>query len=143
MLRALVEVERIEWIRLLYGYPDEVDDALLEVMAGPKICRYLDIPFQHAHPAVVRRMGRGLGGERALRLLRKIRAALPGLAVRTSLIVGFPGEGRAEFEALLRFVEEARFEHLGVFEYSLKPARRPPRSAIPSRPPSRAGARPS
>jgi ribosomal protein S12 methylthiotransferase len=118
LLDALGGVEEIDWIRLLYGYPDEVGDALLEAMAGSKVCRYLDIPFQHAHPSVLRRMGRGVAGGRALGLLDKIRAALPGVAVRTSVIVGFPGEGRAEFEALLRFVEAARFDHLGVFEYS-------------------------
>ena len=118
LLSALLKVEEVDWVRLLYGYPDEVNDALLEVMAEPKICRYLDIPFQHAHPAIIRRMGRGIHGDHALDLLRKIRSALPGVAVRTSVIVGFPGEGRAEFEALLRFVEEARFDHLGVFEYS-------------------------
>lgn len=118
LLRALARVEGVDWIRLLYGYPDEVDDSLLEAMADAKVCRYLDLPFQHAHPALVRRMGRGLDGARALGLIAKIRAALPGVALRTSLIVGFPGEGREEFEALLRFVEEARFDHLGVFEYS-------------------------
>jgi len=120
LLRALLEVREAEWIRFLYGYPDEVSDALLEIMAEPKICRYLDIPFQHAHPDVLRRMGRGLHGGRALRLVGKIRARLPGAAIRTSLIVGFPGEGRAEFQALLRFVEEARFDHLGVFSYSFE-----------------------
>ncbi|MBN2206771.1 MAG: 30S ribosomal protein S12 methylthiotransferase RimO [Candidatus Aminicenantes bacterium] len=120
LLRTLVGVEGVDWIRLLYGYPDEVDDALLEAMADPKVCRYLDIPFQHAHPDILRRMGRGLAGPRALRLLAKIRGALPGVALRTSVIVGFPGEGRAEFEALLRFVEEARFDHLGVFAYSME-----------------------
>jgi ribosomal protein S12 methylthiotransferase len=120
LLRALLEVRETEWIRFLYGYPDEVSDALLEIMAEPKICRYLDIPFQHVHPDVLRRMGRGLPGDRALRLVAKIRARLPGAAIRTSLIVGFPGEGRAEFQALLRFVEEARFDHLGVFSYSFE-----------------------
>ncbi len=120
LLAALLEVREVDWIRLLYGYPNEVSDALVEIMAEPKICRYLDIPFQHAHPAIIRGMKRGLHGDRALRLIAKIRARLPGVAIRTSLIVGFPGEGRAEFEALLRFVEEARFDHLGVFSYSLE-----------------------
>jgi ribosomal protein S12 methylthiotransferase len=123
LLTALLGVRGLAWIRLLYGYPDEVSDALLEVMTEPRICRYLDLPFQHAHPVLIRRMKRGLHGEAALRLLDRIRARLPGVAIRTSLIVGFPGEGRAEFDALRRFVEAARFDHLGVFTYSREPGR--------------------
>ncbi len=87
-------------------------------MSGPKICRYFDIPFQHADRALVKAMKRGLDGDRALRLLDRIRTKLPGAAVRTSLIVGFPGEGPKEFAVLRRFVETARFDHLGVFAYS-------------------------
>jgi ribosomal protein S12 methylthiotransferase len=118
LLARLDLVESLGWIRFLYGYPEEVDDALLEAMSLPKICRYLDIPFQHADPSLVRAMGRGMDGEAALRLLDKIRTKLPGVAVRTSLIVGFPGEGRKEFVSLKRFVGKARFEHLGVFAFS-------------------------
>ncbi len=118
LLERLVRVEGVEWIRVLYGYPGEITGPLLDVMADPKVCRYFDIPFQHSDPGLIRVMGRGMDGSRALRLLERIRTRLPGAAVRTSLIVGFPGEGRKEFAALRRFVEEARFDHLGVFAYS-------------------------
>ncbi|HVP89935.1 MAG TPA: 30S ribosomal protein S12 methylthiotransferase RimO [Terriglobales bacterium] len=118
LVERLLGVPGLEWIRLLYGYPEEVTDDLLGVMTEAQVCRYLDLPFQHADPAIVRAMGRGLDGDRALELLERIRVRLPGVAVRTSLIVGFPGEGRREFAALLRFVLRARFDHLGVFAYS-------------------------
>ncbi len=118
LLERLLPVRGLEWIRFLYGYPEEVTDRLLEVMTEAKVCRYLDIPFQHADPRLVKAMRRGLDGARALGLLARIRGRVPGIAIRTSLIVGFPGEGRREFAALLRFVEQARFDHLGVFTYS-------------------------
>jgi ribosomal protein S12 methylthiotransferase len=118
LLQKLIGVRGIEWIRLLYGYPEEITDALLEVMQDPKICPYLDIPFQHSDPVLVQSMKRAMAGPRALKLLKKIRAKIPGLSIRTSLIVGFPGEQRKEFEGLIRFVKEARFDHLGVFTYS-------------------------
>ena len=127
LLERLGRVEGVEWIRFLYGYPEEIDDQLLEAMAGPKICRYLDVPFQHADPGLVKAMRRGMDGERALWLLDRIRTKLPDVVLRTSLIVGFPGEGRGEFAVLRRFVEAARFDHLGVFAYSPEtgtPARR-------------------
>jgi ribosomal protein S12 methylthiotransferase len=118
LLERLVRTSGVEWIRFLYGYPEEISDPLLEIMADPKICRYLDIPFQHSDPGLIKAMKRGLDGTRALRLLERIRAKLPGAAVRTSLIVGFPGERRREFAGLLKFVRAARFDHLGVFTYS-------------------------
>ena len=118
LLRRLVRVDGLAWVRFLYGYPEGVTDGLLDAMTHPAVCRYLDIPFQHSDARVVRAMRRGLDGPRALRLLERVRTRLPGAAVRTSLIVGFPGEGRKEFKDLLRFVEEARFDHLGVFAYS-------------------------
>jgi ribosomal protein S12 methylthiotransferase len=118
LLQKLIEVRGIDWIRLLYGYPEEITDTLLEVMQDPKICPYLDIPFQHADPVLIKRMKRSMDGRRAVELLQKIRAKIPGLSVRTSLIVGFPGEQGKEFENLIRFVKEARFDHLGVFTYS-------------------------
>jgi ribosomal protein S12 methylthiotransferase len=118
LLGSLSRIDGLAWVRFLYGYPEEVDDVLLEAMAHPRICRYLDLPFQHADPRLVKAMKRGLDGARALRRLDRIRAKLPGVAIRTSLIVGFPGEGREEFAALKRFVEAARFEHLGVFAFS-------------------------
>ena len=118
LLERLERIDGLAWVRFLYGYPEEIDDRLLEAMAGPKICRYLDIPFQHADPGLVKAMRRGLDGERALRRLDRIRTKLPDVAIRTSLIVGFPGEGRREFAALRRFIRAARFDHLGVFAYS-------------------------
>ena len=118
LLGRLARLDGLAWVRFLYGYPEEVSPALLEAMAHPKVCRYFDLPFQHADAGIVRAMRRGLDGARALRLLDRVRAGLPGVAVRTSLIVGFPGEGRREFRALRRFVAEARFDHLGVFAYS-------------------------
>lgn len=118
LLERLVRTSGVEWIRFLYGYPGEITDPLLEVMADPKICRYFDIPFQHSDPALVKAMKRGFNGTQALRLLERIRAKLPDAAIRTSLIVGFPGEGRREFAGLRDFVRTARFDHLGVFSYS-------------------------
>ncbi|HEX9902384.1 MAG TPA: 30S ribosomal protein S12 methylthiotransferase RimO [Acidobacteriota bacterium] len=118
LLEKLDAVEGLAWIRVLYGYPEEVSGALLEAMQAPKVCRYLDLPFQHAASKIIKAMGRGLAGDKALALLDKIRRALPQVAIRTSLIVGFPGEGRKEFKELLGFARKAGFDHLGVFTYS-------------------------
>jgi ribosomal protein S12 methylthiotransferase len=118
LLDRLEAVDGLCWVRVLYGYPEEVSEALLEAMKGPKICRYLDLPFQHAAPAIIKAMGRGLAGDKALKLLDKLRRAVPHMALRTSLIVGFPGEGRKEFSELRSFVRRARFDHLGIFTYS-------------------------
>jgi ribosomal protein S12 methylthiotransferase len=118
LLEELVKIRELEWIRILYGYPEEITDALVEVMQEPKICSYLDIPFQHSDPALIRKMKRAMHGRRALELLEKIRKKLSPAAIRTSIIVGFPGEGRREFEDLRAFVKEAEFDHLGVFTYS-------------------------
>jgi ribosomal protein S12 methylthiotransferase len=118
LLGHLSKIADLRWIRFLYGYPEEITDDLLDSMADPKVCRYLDIPFQHADPAVVKSMGRTVPASRALKLIDRIRKRLPGVALRTSVIVGFPGEGRREFESLAAFVREARLDHLGVFTYS-------------------------
>lgn len=121
LLESLCGIPGLAWVRVLYGYPGEVTERLLEAMSEPKVCAYLDLPFQHSDPGVLRGMGRGMDGRRALRLLEKIRARIPGVALRTSLIVGFPGEGRKAFAGLRDFVTEARFDHLGVFTYSPEP----------------------
>jgi len=118
LLEQLIRIQGIEWIRLLYGYPEEITDALIEIMREPKICPYFDIPFQHSDPAIIRRMRRAMDGRRALNLLDRIRKTLPDASFRTSVIVGFPGEGREEFARLQSFVRAARFDHLGVFTYS-------------------------
>jgi ribosomal protein S12 methylthiotransferase len=118
LIEHLIPIGGLEWIRFLYGYPEEITDPLLDIMTESKVCRYLDIPFQHSDPALIRAMRRGMDGAQALRLLDRIRAKVPGIALRTSLVVGFPGEGRREFEGLKRFIRQARFDHLGVFTYS-------------------------
>jgi len=117
LLRALLDIPDLQWIRLLYGYPEEISDELLELMKEKKICSYLDIPFQHSHPRIIRSMKRGMDSSRSLELLDKIRKVLPDVSVRTSLIVGYPLEEDKEFAHLLDFVEAARFDHLGVFTY--------------------------
>lgn len=109
----------LRWLRLLYAYPGRISSALIETMAGdPRVCHYLDLPLQHAHPAVLRRMRRPADVDETRRLLAELRAAMPDIALRTSFIAGFPGESESEFEALLDFVSEARFDRLGVFVYS-------------------------
>jgi ribosomal protein S12 methylthiotransferase len=118
LLRELIRVDRVEWIRVLYAYPEEISSPLLEIMHENKICSYLDIPFQHSDPALVKKMRRSLDGGSALKLIHKIRNQLPDVALRTSLIVGFPGEGEKEFRNLIDFVSSAEFDHLGVFTYS-------------------------
>ncbi len=118
LLKELLKIQEIEWIRVLYGYPEEISDSLLEVMQDEKICSYLDIPFQHSAPQIIKKMKRGLEGKRALRLLHKIRRKIPDISFRTSIVVGFPGEGKNEFENLKEFVKAAKFDQLGVFVYS-------------------------
>jgi ribosomal protein S12 methylthiotransferase len=118
LIDRLLPVRGLEWIRVLYGCPEEITEPLLRILSETKVCRYLDIPFQHADPKILRTMKRGMDGARALDLLKRIRERVPGVALRTSLIVGFPGEGRREFRTLMRFVERANFDHLGVFVYS-------------------------
>ena len=118
LLERLARIRGVEWVRFLYGYPEELSGLLLDAMAGPKICRYIDVPFQHADTAILKAMRRGMDAARALRLIDRVRAHLPGVAIRTSLIVGFPGEGEKEFKALKSFVNKARFDHLGIFAFS-------------------------
>ena len=119
LLRALDGVDGLRWVRVHYLYPNTVTDRLVDTMAElPRVVPYVDMPLQHAHPETLRRMRRGGGAESHLALLDRFRKAMPEAALRSTFIVGFPGETEAEFEALLAFVEEARFDHLGVFTYS-------------------------
>ncbi len=118
LLRDLISIRGLEWVRILYAYPEELSPSLLEVMREKKICPYFDIPLQHVSGRILKTMKRGLDGPRALRLIELLRREIPDAAIRTSLIVGFPGEGRREFRELLDFVRRARFDHLGVFTYS-------------------------
>jgi ribosomal protein S12 methylthiotransferase len=119
LLRELNTVDGLEWIRLLYLYPTTITAATLEAIAAcDKICKYVDLPLQHASNAVLRRMRRPGTREGYQRLIRRIRSAIPGVTLRTTFIVGFPGETDREFETLRRFVEETAFDHVGVFTYS-------------------------
>jgi ribosomal protein S12 methylthiotransferase len=119
LLRELNRVEGIEWIRLLYLYPTTISDDMLDAMAEcEKVCKYIDLPLQHASDAVLRRMKRPGTGKGYERLLERIRARVPGVSLRTTFIVGFPGETQAEFDELLEFVRQVGFDHLGVFTYS-------------------------
>ncbi|NWF93458.1 MAG: 30S ribosomal protein S12 methylthiotransferase RimO [Syntrophaceae bacterium] len=121
LLRGLLRVEGLRWIRLLYAYPrmDYFTDGLLELMAREKrICPYLDLPVQHIDNEILKRMGRRAKGEEIRSLLQRIRTFIPAISLRSSVIVGFPGEGEGQFKALLDFVEESRFDHLGAFKYS-------------------------
>ncbi|NLI00826.1 MAG: 30S ribosomal protein S12 methylthiotransferase RimO [Chthonomonadales bacterium] len=119
LLRALSEVDGIRWIRVFYAYPSAQVYRLAETMAElPRVCRYLDMPLQHSDGTLLRRMRRPGDGERYLRMIEQIRETAPGIALRTTFIVGLPGETEEAFEGLLRFVEQARFDRVGVFEFS-------------------------
>lgn len=119
LLRRLCRIEGIAWVRLHYAYPAAFPDEVIDVMASePKICKYLDIPFQHISDAQLAAMRRRHTREEAYALIRKLRGAIPHLALRTTLLVGYPGETEADFEELLQFVRDVGFERLGVFPYS-------------------------
>ena len=119
LLEELNNVESLRWIRLHYLYPNTITQQLIETMARcEKVVDYVDLPLQHAHPAMLKRMRRGGSGEAHLKLLDRFRQAMPDGALRSTFIVGFPGETEEEFEALVDFVRAARFDHLGVFTYS-------------------------
>ena len=119
LLRELNTIDGLAWIRLLYLYPTTITDDVLDAMAEcEKVCRYVDLPLQHAAPDVLRRMRRPGDRKTYDRLLARIRARVPGVTLRTTLIVGFPGETAAEFDELKGFVDDTRFDHLGVFTYS-------------------------
>jgi ribosomal protein S12 methylthiotransferase len=119
LLADLNGVDGLRWIRLHYLYPNTVTDRLIAAMAElPKVVPYVDMPLQHAHPDLLQRMRRGGSGERHLQLLDRFRRAMPGAALRSTFIVGFPGETDAELESLKQFLAAAQFDHLGVFTYS-------------------------
>ena len=119
LLLALVEVEGIEWIRLHYAFPTGFPEDVLKVMREqPKVCNYLDIPLQHIADPILKSMRRGTTKEKTTTLLKKFREEVPGIILRTSLIVGYPGETQEDFEVLKDWVKEMRFERLGCFTYS-------------------------
>lgn len=119
LLRRLARVDGIEWVRVLYAYPTLVDDELLDVLAGEeKVCAYLDVPLQHVDNDVLRRMARATRESETRELVVRARDRVPGIALRSSFIVGFPGETDAHFAKLVDFVAESRFEHAGVFRFS-------------------------
>jgi ribosomal protein S12 methylthiotransferase len=119
LLDRLAAIEGLRWLRFLYAYPNRITGRLLETIAKhDNICKYLDVPLQHASPDVLKRMKRGAGADIFLKTLDKVRAAVPGIALRTSFIVGFPGESLRDFEVLEQFIGDAAFDWLGVFSYS-------------------------
>ena len=119
LLERLCRIEKLEWIRLHYAYPTDFPDQLVEVMARePKICRYLDIPFQHISDNQLSAMKRRHTKAEALELIAKLRKAIPDIALRTTLLVGYPGESDADFAELMEFVKATKFDRLGVFPYS-------------------------
>ncbi|MEL0307921.1 MAG: 30S ribosomal protein S12 methylthiotransferase RimO [Flavobacteriaceae bacterium] len=119
LLKALVKVDGIEWIRLHYAFPTGFPEDVLEVIANePKVCNYIDIPLQHIADPVLKSMRRGTTKAKTDELLRKFRASVPGMAIRTTLIVGYPGETEEDFAVLKNWVKETRFERLGCFTYS-------------------------
>jgi ribosomal protein S12 methylthiotransferase len=119
LLEKLAKIEDLRWIRFLYAYPNKITGKLLETIASSdKICSYMDVPLQHASASVLKRMKRGGGADLFLRSISKMRRAIPDLTLRTSFIVGFPGETEKEFEELCDFVREAQFDWMGTFSYS-------------------------
>ncbi|MCS7209912.1 MAG: 30S ribosomal protein S12 methylthiotransferase RimO [Fimbriimonadales bacterium] len=119
LLHALNEIEGIEWIRIHYAYPSRITDELIETMALlPKVAKYLDVPLQHADAKILRAMCRPGDGTSYLNMIAKLRAAMPEIAIRTTFIVGFPGEGEEEFQNLLRFMQAAQLDRVGAFIYS-------------------------
>jgi len=115
----LAKIEDLRWVRFLYAYPNKITGKLLETIASSeKICSYVDVPLQHASATVLKRMKRGGGADLFLRSISKMRREIPGLTLRTSFIVGFPGETEEEFEELCGFVREAQFDWMGTFSYS-------------------------
>ena len=119
LLEKLAGIEDLRWVRFLYAYPNKITGRLLETIAShEKICSYIDVPLQHASPGVLKRMKRGAGGDIFLRSIEKMRRTIPGVTLRTSFIVGFPGESETEFEELCQFVRDSEFDWMGAFGYS-------------------------
>jgi ribosomal protein S12 methylthiotransferase len=119
LLERLAEIEGLHWVRFLYCYPNRITPRLLETIAAhPRLAKYMDIPLQHASKDVLKRMQRGSHGDAFLKMLERIRRTVPGVSLRTSFIVGFPGETKQDFQMLCDFVRDAEFDWMGVFSYS-------------------------
>jgi ribosomal protein S12 methylthiotransferase len=119
MLKSLAEVDGIDWVRVFYFYPDDLTDDVMDLMAqNPKICKYLDMPIQHLADGVLKRMNRRVTGDVIFSKVKTLREKIPGIVLRTSVIVGFPGETEEDFEKLLNGIKELKVNHLGVFKYS-------------------------
>lgn len=119
LLRKLCRISGIQWIRILYCYPEEIDDALIQVMKEEKkICHYLDLPIQHASDGILKRMGRRTSKKQLEDIIEKLRREIPDISLRTTLITGFPGETKEQHEELMDFIDEMEFDRLGVFTYS-------------------------
>lgn len=119
IIRGIASIDSVRWIRLLYLYPDEISDELIDLIASePKVVKYLDLPLQHASASLLKRMNRRGKGSDYTKLIRKLRKKIPGIVLRTTFIVGFPGETRQDFETLLSFVENIAFDNMGAFAYS-------------------------
>ena len=119
LLKELCKIEKLKWIRFLYAYPETITDELIEVVKNEdKICKYFDIPIQHISNSVLKRMNRKSNGETIRTLIKRLRKEIPGVVIRTTVMVGFPGETKEDFEELYDFVKEARFERLGAFSFS-------------------------
>ena len=119
LLRELCKISGLRWIRILYCYPEEITDELIQVIKEEdKICNYLDLPIQHASDGILKRMGRRTSKEQLVEIIGKLRKEIPDIAIRTTLITGFPGEAQEQHEELMEFVDEMEFDRLGVFTYS-------------------------
>lgn len=119
LLRELCKINGLRWIRILYCYPEEITDELIQVIKEEdKICNYLDLPIQHASDGILKRMGRRTSKEQLVEIIGKLRKEIPDIAIRTTLITGFPGETQEQHEELMEFVDEMEFDRLGVFTYS-------------------------
>ena len=130
LIKELCKISGIRWIRILYCYPEEITDDLIQVMKEePKVCHYLDLPIQHANDEILKRMGRRTSKQELIDIIEKLRREIPDICLRTTLITGFPGETKEQHEELMDFVDEMEFDRLGVFTYS--PEEDTPAAAMP------------